>query len=231
MRYLTAFLYGLFFVNQDAWCEVPAHDFSNLDVVITEYVLANSAPTARYQVQVNALDPRLRLPRCAERVEIFTPTGHRLQGTTLLGVRCNTARAWVIYVSAQVKVFRNVATLVRAVARGSAVENDDIEFREHDVGNFSLGYFLDAANLVGKLAKRALPLGIILTPAHLSAPRWVTRGEIVTLLLDTGTMQVRAQGEALADGTENQHVKTRNVLSGKIVEGIVSAPGTVRVRM
>lgn len=231
MRYPTTFFYSLLLVTHGAWGMEPVHDFSHLDGAITDYVKANNAPNARYEVHINALDPRLHLPRCADPVEIFTPPGHRLMGATLLGVRCNTTRAWVIYVSAQVKVFRNVATLVRAVARGAYIGPNDITFREQDVGSLSQGFFPDAANIVGKLAKRALAIGTVVTPAHLSTPRWVTRGEVVTLLLDTGMMQVRAQGEALTDGTENERVKARNVLSGKIVEGIVSAPGTLRVRM
>lgn len=229
MKSLSTFLLAAWVSS--AFGSVPTQDFTRLDLLIGHYVRANGEPDARYEVTTDAPDSRLQLPLCAETLQVFLPPGHRLLGSTLVGVRCNTQQSWVIYVSTHIKLLRKVAMLRNAVARGSRIEIGDLVFSEKDIGSLVTGYFVDAQQVVGKLAKRSLPPGLVLTPAQLIAPRWVTRGEFVTLLIDVGGLQVRARGEALADGGENDRIKARNVLSGKIVAGIVSGPGTVRIQM
>lgn len=214
-----------------AFGSTPSQDFTHLNDLIGDFVRANGEPNARYEVTTDAPDPRLQLPLCAESLQVFLPPGHRLLGATLVGVRCNTSRSWVTYVSTHVKLRRKVATLRNAVARGARIESRDLTFNEQDIGSLVTGYFVDADQVIGKVAKRPLPPGVVLTPAQLVAPRWVTRGDIVTLLVDVGGLQVRARGEALADGGEHDRIKARNILSGKVVVGIVSGPGTVRIQM
>lgn len=206
-------------------------DFAAVETAVVDYVLAHADPHTRYEIEMQALDPRLRLPACERPVEIFAPPGYRPMGTTTLGVRCNQNRSWMIYVSAHIKAYRRIAVLANTVMRGAVIKPADIVLREQDVGSLNGGYFFDAQDIVGKLAKRSLSAGMALSPRELTAPRWVARGQTVTLYVDSGGLQVRAQGEALIDGAENDLVKVRNILSGKVVDGFVTAPGTVRVKM
>lgn len=230
-RRSAAFLSLLITGINPAVCGEKMQDISHLDTTIGEFVRASGEANARYDVKIDPPDERLKLPLCAESLQVFLPPGHRLLGATLVGVRCNTSRSWVIYLSTHIKLYRKVVLLSNAVARGARVERRDIVLSERDIGNLNTGYFVDAAQVVGKLAKRPLAPGLVLTPLQLTVPRWVTRGEIITLLIEVGGLQVRAQGQALADGRENDRVKARNILSGKIVDGIVSGPGTVRLHL
>jgi len=230
-RLTVSILYILLIWVNPAFGGARMQDFSQLDAMIGEFVRSSGEANARYEVSIDAPDERLQLPLCAESLQVFLPPGHRLLGATLVGVRCNTTRSWVMYVSTHIKLFRKVAMLGNAVARGARIEMRDIVFGEQDIGKLTTGYFVDAEQVLGKLAKRPLTPGLVLMPSQLTTPRWVARGDIVTLLIEAGGLQVRAQGEALADGGENDRVKARNVLSGKVVDGIVSGPGTVRIRM
>lgn len=214
-----------------AYGTTQIQDFSALESTVNVFVHASGEANARYEVNIDAPDARLQLPLCAEPLQVFLPPGHRLLGSTLIGVRCNTNQSWVIYVSTHIKQFRKVVMLDNAVTRGTRINPRDLVLRELDIGKLTTGYFVETDMVAGKLAKRSLTPGIVVTPAHLSVPRWVSRGDIVTLLIDTGGLQVRAQGEAMADGAENDKIKARNILSGKVVDGIVAGPGMLRIRM
>jgi flagella basal body P-ring formation protein FlgA len=206
-------------------------DLDGIRAAVTHHVLDRAEPRTRYAIAVDGLDPRLQLARCPHEPEVFEPRGYRAAGTTTLGVRCTAQRAWMIYVPVTIRTYRKIAVLTQPLARGASIGAEHLRFQEYDVSTFSGGYFTDASAVVGKLAKRALNAGVVLSASHLAAPRWVSRGEIVTLLVDVGGLQVRARGEALADGAENDVIRARNILSGKVIDGVVSAPGTLLVRM
>jgi flagellar basal body P-ring formation protein FlgA len=231
MRYTTAAWIALLSWTAVVSANEPAQDFAPIESAVVDYVMAHSDPHTRYEIVLNPLDTRLRLPVCGNPIDVFAPPGYRPMGTATLGVRCNQDRSWIIYVTAQIKAFRRIAVLANAVMRGTNIKPGDVVLREQDVGSLGGGYFFDEQQVVGKLAKRSLNAGMVISPNQLTAPRWVARGQVVTLFVDSGGLQVRAQGEAMADAAENDLVKVRNVLSGKIVDGFVTAPGTVRVKM
>ncbi len=231
MRYTTALWMVLLPWAAGVWAADATQDFASIRSAVVDYVMAHSDPYTRYEITLDRLDARLRLPACGRPVEVFAPPGYRPMGAVTLGVRCSQDRSWTIYVSAHIKALRRIAVLASAVVRGATLRPADVVLREYDVSGLSAGYFTDAQQVVGKLVKRSLSAGLALAPGELAAPRWVTRGQVVTLFVDSGGLQVRAQGEAMADGAENDLIKVRNVVSGKIVAGFVTAPGTVRVTL
>lgn len=231
MRYTVAAWIVLLPWTTQLWAAEPTQDFAPIETAVVDYVMAHADPDTRYEITLDPLDIRLRLPVCGRPVEVFAPPGYRPMGTATVGVRCSQDRSWSIYVSAHIKAFRRIAVLTNAVARGTTIKPADVVLREQDISGLSSGYFFDEQHIVGKLAKRSLTAGMAISPNELTAPRWVARGQAVTLFVDSGGLQVRAQGEAMADGAENDLVKVRNVVSGKIVDGFVTAPGIVRVKM
>jgi flagella basal body P-ring formation protein FlgA len=73
--------------------------------------------------------------------------------------------------------------------------------------------------------------GMVLTPALLKPQLLIKRGEKVTILADTGAVQVRMEGKALMDGARGQVIRVRNLSSKREVEAAVVAPGIVQVRL
>ena len=55
------------------------------------------------------------------------------------------------------------------------------------------------------------------------------RGQQVTLIAANGSVQIRAQGQALTEGAAYDRVRVQNVSSLKVVEGVVESDGNVRV--
>jgi flagella basal body P-ring formation protein FlgA len=59
----------------------------------------------------------------------------------------------------------------------------------------------------------------------------VRRGQQVTLLARTGSIEIRAQGRALSDGGVSDRIRVQNVNSLKVVEGVIEDAGIVRVAL
>ena len=184
-----------------------------------------------HEIKVNNLDPRLKLPTCKTPLTGFVPTGGQLIGNTTIGIRCSGSKPWTIYVPASVKAMRKVVVTTRPILRNSAISEADIRLEERDVTTGSDTYIFDPEHVLGKLAKRALPSSTSLTPAMLSEPILVRRGQQIIILAEGAGIEVRMTGTALMDGAEGQIIRAKNKRSKRTVEGQVIQPGIIKVNM
>jgi flagella basal body P-ring formation protein FlgA len=120
-----------------------------------------------------------------------------------------------------------VAKLVRPVARGVIVREDDVA-RIHDTGRFgrSLATF-DV--VVGQTARRNLRIGEFLKSRDLEAPLLVKRGQQVKLSLDTGGIAVTLLATSQDDAGFGQVIRCRVDTTGEILRAVTTAPGAARV--
>lgn len=178
-------------------------------------------------VEVGPIDTRLRLPRCAQPLEAFLAPGAREFGNTTVGVRCSGAEPWTIYVTATVHVMGEVVVSARSVARGATLTPADLTTRRLDLAALPPGAATSLAQVEGKLLKRPVAPGTVLTSAMFASKPLVRRGETVTLLARAGGLDVRVGAEALASGAAGERIRVRNASSRRVVEAIVIGAGLV----
>lgn len=169
-----------------------------------------------------AVDPALRLPRCAGPLQA-TP-GHG--GTVEVG--CADA-GWRLYIPVRVQRLQPVLVLTRTVAAGEAISPDAVQVEQRDIARLHGGSFSDPIQLGDRVARRVLMAGSVLSPADLLAPRAVRRGDTVTLVSRHGGVEVRASGRALGEAGLDERVNVENTGSRRVVQGIVRANGEVLV--
>lgn len=173
------------------------------------------------------IDPRLRVVVCA------TPLQARLDSPlatrSIVVVSCPHPVAWVLRIPVRAQVWRAVAINKRAIKRGAILTPDHIQMEMREVLALSRGYFSDGAQVVGQQASRNLKADEIVHPGMLEAPRLVKRGDAVIITAADGRIAVRTPGIALQDGTKGDSVQVRNPRSGRVVNGEVTARGTVSV--
>ncbi len=87
----------------------------------------------------------------------------------------------------------------------------------------------DATELIGKALRRPLPAGEPLRLDDVQVPTLVHKGELVTIVLTTPTMQLTAQGKALEDGAAGTLVRVANTKSNRIIDAAVAGTGIVAV--
>lgn len=181
------------------------------------------------QIEIASLDRRLRLRACAETLDAFATGNRKSYGAITVGVRCAGPKPWTLYVRAQVTVYQPVVVAARTLARNQPLGPGDLQMERRDISTLPQGYFRDPKELHGHISKRTLTVGTAVQPSQVSAPKWVERGQQVTLVAVMSGVRVSMQGKALEDGQEGQLVKVRNVSSERVVQGVVAAPGRVEV--
>ncbi len=188
-------------------------------------------PGNSQEIHLGRLDSRLRLGFCETGLQAFVPAGSRLQGKLTVGVQCPGGKPWTVYIPANIRVFGDVLTTSRPISRGDAITRADIIVRRQEISTLSHGYYRHTEEIIGKLAMRSLPAGTPLTPRMLKARLLVRRGDDVTILANTGFLQVRSKGKALQDAARGERITVRNTRSKRIIEGIAIKAGTVQVHM
>lgn len=218
------------FASHDA-CAQAAHSLDDVRATAVKAAQAQLPATrGKYFLSAGALDSRLRLAPCATPLIAAARPGNSNDRITV-GVQCVGGNQWTVYVPVAVQVELPVLVLQRGLARDARVDTADVELQTKRVSGSAANFVGDMSQLQGRHLKRALVTGTPLTLDVLVTDVLVKRGQQVTLLARTGSIEIRAQGKALSDGGVSDRIRVQNVTSMKIVEGIVSESGAVLVAL
>ncbi len=182
-----------------------------------------------FDIQVMALDSRLRLPACQSPLDIFPLRKTVKPGALSVGVRCHGEHPWTIYTKVVIKAFRPVVVLTRSLPRGAIVGVDAVALRRMDVGSLRQGFFPAPELVLGKQLKRPVPAGKVLNPALLTPAKVISKGDKVVIRANSSVLDVRMGGHALTGGAVGESIRVRNDRSNRIVEAVVQGPGLVIV--
>ena len=178
-------------------------------------------------ISVTPPDARLRLGKC-DSMETWLPSGNRLWGRASVGVRCRTPSSWSIYVPVLVRISGHALVAARAVARGQALDIQDVQSQLRDLTPYPGGILTSPEQVIGKTAAASIQAGDLLRPELLRASLIVRQGQPVVLVAQGAGFKVSSEGTAMGNATVGQVVsaKTR---SGQIIKGIAKSEGVVEV--
>ncbi|MDR2306362.1 MAG: flagellar basal body P-ring formation protein FlgA [Paucimonas sp.] len=200
-----------------------------LEFTVEDY-LATTQTEGRYEIQVNALDPRLRMPLCSQQLDASLESPTPL-GRVTVRVRCDGSAPWTVFVPAQVRLLRDVVVMTRPLKRESVVGEEDVALRQRDVGTLGQGYLTQLDQAVGMKLVRPTVLDQVLTQQHLEQAEVVRKGDNVVIVARSGSLSVRMPGEALEKGGLQAQIRVRNLNSKRVVKARVTGPGQVEVAM
>ena len=211
LRLTTALIGGL------TACAVMAADFQPVDTI-------KAAALGALPVGADAeatLDPALRLPRCGAALVA------RVQGSNSVEVACPDG--WRLFVPVRVRRSQTVLVLSRGIAPGETITADAFVPETRDASRIVGAAVADPAQAIGRVARRTLSAGAVLSATDLVAQRLIRRGDNVALLSRRGGVEVRVVGKALGDAGENERVTVENLSSRRVVQGVVGPGGDVWV--
>jgi len=180
-------------------------------------------------VEARPLDQRLHLPACEQALDSAISAASQVLGAVSVAISCAGERPWTIYVRTRVTAQQAIPVLVRPLARGSVIAEADLKLINQPLGSGANGMITDPQQIIGMELSRALDAGAIIRVKHLRKPKVIKRGQLVTLVSGANGLEVRIQGKALSDAASGERVSVSNLSSGKRVEGIAHADGTVTV--
>jgi len=183
------------------------------------------------RVEIGHLDPRLRLVACRQPLEVSRPAWARDLGRSSLQIRCPDPRGWKIQLGVTIHRFDTVLIARHNLPRGTVLEPDDVIGVRRDISRLVSGYFRRSEEIRDMVARRNLRKGRVLTPAVVTPPRLVKRGQLVTILARASNLVIRVRGMALGDGRRGDTIRVRNTHSRRIVQATVVGTGKVRVNL
>ena len=145
---------------------------------------------------VGAIDPNNNLAPCPA-LEAFLPAGGRPWGRINVGVRCQVAGGWSIYVPAQVRVMGDYFVTARPLARGQAITDGDLARRKGDLAELPAGVVTEEAQAIGKTLNVGTQSGQILRTDTLRAPPAVQQGQSVRIVSKGKGFQVATEGKGV----------------------------------
>src|SRR5207253_7487115 len=201
-----------------------------LEFTVEDY-LATSHTEGRYEIQVNQLDPRLRMPLCDKELTATLESPAQPLGRVIVKVRCDGASPWTVFVPAQVRLFREVVTTTRPLKRAGIIEPEDVILRERDISLINQGYLTSVDQAIGQKLVRPMVSDQVITLVHMEQAEVVRKGDQVVISVRSGTLNVRMPGEALSNGGLSEQIRVKNLNSQRIIKARVTAPGQVDVAM
>jgi flagella basal body P-ring formation protein FlgA len=147
--------------------------------------------------------------------------------TILLRVNGNVEKR--LYGTAYIEVFRDVVTVVRALAKHEVITENDVRLTQVKLSQPLPQVVPRVADVVGKRAKRPLHPNAMLRTYEVEAQPVVRKGDIVLLVVESAQLKVTTLGEALEPGEEGATIRVRNTSSKREVHAIVVDSKTVRV--
>lgn len=201
-----------------------------LEYAVEDYI-SKSDIEGRTEIEVNALDPRVRMPLCDTQLSSKLQSPAEPIGRVTVKVSCEGSSPWTVYVPAQVHLYRTVVVITRPMQRGMVLDTGDVALRERDVSQLNLAYITDIDQAVGQKLARGMVQDQILGPVQLERAELVHKGDSVVISAQSSGISVRMPGEALADGGLDEQIRVRNENSNRVVKARVTGPGQVEVSM
>lgn len=121
----------------------------------------------------------------------------------------------------------NAPILARSVAKGEIL--DAADFTEAALPASAARSAVAPSEAAGQEALRALRAGQPLRPSDIGAPRIIKRGQMVTILFQSGPLSIHAAGRALSDARAGQDVRVVNLSSNRTLDAMADEQGRARV--
>ena len=120
-----------------------------------------------------------------------------------------------------------VLAYARSLAAGEIVQPEDLIWVKVAAGASDAPR--DADDLIGMTAKRPLRQGSAASLRDVSTPQVIKAGDIVAVTYEDDGVALTLQGKAMANGAVGESLMVQNTASKKIIETVVTGPGSTAV--
>jgi flagella basal body P-ring formation protein FlgA len=138
--------------------------------------------------------------------------------------------SFVYPLTGRVAVKRYVPTFSHRLENGTVISAGDLDWLEVPEERVTADVVTEPSQLIGREVRRDSADNDIIRARDVMPPRFVQRGSVVTMKIETPFILITSQGKAQQDGVEGETIRVMNTQSNRIVEGIVTAPGVVEIK-
>jgi flagella basal body P-ring formation protein FlgA len=120
-----------------------------------------------------------------------------------------------------------VVVPARDIPRGQVISESDLTYATVQGNALMAGVVTSFSAAKDMEARRMLRTGEVFRADDVRHPVVVTKGETVTMLFKAPGVELTATGRALGEGGVGDTVMVQNPASFRMINGVISAPGTV----
>ena len=122
-----------------------------------------------------------------------------------------------------------VPVLSENIQHGSIISPRDLHYIDIRENDFQKDTIVDTQQLIGMTARRLLVAGRPIRSHDIVAPQIIERGELVTLSLNSGSLNITTQVKALENGAKGDVIRVVNISSNQTLQAQVIRDGQVSV--
>lgn len=213
-----------------AMAQVEESTISRLQSAAEGFVLGNleSAPTARVDVKAGPIDNRLPLTECPDHLSVTLPGNMTVRRNTTVYLKCDEKPGWDLYLPVRVSVQKPFVTVTEVIGKGELLTADKLTIAYQDEQMLRGDYALEPERLSGTRSKRELRPG---QPVRNSQLCVICKGDQITLIAQTGNLQIKSMVSALQDGSFGDMIRVTNLHSGREVKAKVKDVGQVEIML
>ncbi|MCE7887110.1 MAG: flagella basal body P-ring formation protein FlgA [Alphaproteobacteria bacterium PRO2] len=194
--------------------------------------IANEGISGKYKIIIPDVSSRITLsPDIAPGVEIteFTikPETGWFEAMAVAPSVANPVSRTKINGTVQKLV--DVPVLRETLKAGDVIGARDIDYIEMSEKEIRQDMLLKEEEIVGMTPRRMTSPGKPLKTIDLEAPQVITRGDIVTMLFQSGALTLTASGKAMEHGAKGDVIRVVNNSSKKTIEGLVTGEKEVTI--
>jgi flagellar basal body P-ring formation protein FlgA len=224
---ICLFAFG-FLTAANAQQEQALQSHESIYAAVTDYV-AQRIGSNDYETSLAPLDSLLKLSACPTPLEVFTINDLIRPGRNSIGVRCNSANKWSLYVSALIKTYESVLVLTKPVQRGETITRLHLSSERRDVSSLRGDYITQIEQVESKQVVRPMQNGTILSTRNIAEPKLIKRGDKIIISSARSSFAIRMNGTAMMDGVKGQSIRIKNQSSGRIINARVIESGLASV--
>jgi len=181
--------------------------------------MTSAADNPDIDINVNDLDPRLRLRKCATELESFIPKGSRKQGKVTVAVSCSSPIAWKVFITAEIAEYADVIVASRSLSRKTEITEADITKKRVNISSLRKTPILIKSVVVGSTTKRNITYD---SAIYKDSICMVCRGDNVHIVAKNEFLSINMEAVALSDAgigdtTLVRNVQSKRTFSAKVV--------------
>ena len=132
-------------------------------------------------------------------------------------------------VYATVDAQQTVVRTVRPLKRGTVLSRQDLYLAPADVNRMPKNALTNLEYAIGKMLKRSVRSGAILTESLVVEKPLIRKGQKVTIIYEKPGLRLTAPGIAKEDGYRGKSIEVMNLWSKRLTVGFVKDASTVNI--
>lgn len=181
------------------------------------------------QVKLDGIPPLLKQDIKVRSINVYTMPEVGGKGLAFMEFEGADGKLRASYIPFRVYEKKKLFYTKRVLPKGSQISADDLGSKETYTSESELIYPKDLQDVVGKVLKRDVAPGTVLTTLIIDSAQVIHRGEMITIVGENTQLLVKTKGKAEEPGRVGERIRVKNLSSEREVVGRVADNGTVIV--